>query len=139
MENQEQGDFLQPRFPTAANSAEVEGQLNRVYIVLALASAAVIISTIGLAFLLWYQTRIVRMQLAQNRHAIARYQRLEEPMINDVLSKLEHHSTQNRDYLNLIQKYTLLFPHLAQQPAKAAGASTAPGIPATVPPKPGGR
>lgn len=118
----------------------MERKLNRLYTILSVAFAGLILTNLGVSGVFMWQTKQVRQQLDQNRRAIARYRALEEPVVTDALSKLESYGLQNRDYQPILQKYAPLFPRFQQQAAAAAAKSAAP-TPASLatPPKTGTR
>jgi hypothetical protein len=113
-------------------------QSGLLYPMLSLALAGLVALSLGVTFVTWYQTRQVRRQLEQSRQAIAQYQRVEEPLVNDLLSKLEGFGLQNRDYLPILQKYAFLFPRIPQPasatPTKAQAISAAPAKTQIAPP-----
>ena len=102
-----------------------------IYRMLTAVFAGLLLVNLGLWFLLSWQTRQVRAQLAQNRQAIARYHQVEEPVVKEVLNKLESFGLQNRDYQPLLQKYPGLFPRF--QPTGAGAAPRTSASPAASP------
>ncbi|MCX6903720.1 MAG: hypothetical protein NTW03_09640 [Verrucomicrobia bacterium] len=115
---------MQPTDAADKNFAALYRMLTAVF-------AGLLLVNLGLWFLLSWQTKQVRAQLAQNRQAIARYHQVEEPVIKDMLNKLESFGLQNRDYQPLLQKYPGLFPRF-QTTGAGAGLKT-PAFPATSP------
>jgi hypothetical protein len=127
MENETlQADFLaakpapEPAAPVPAATPE-DKRFALVYLLLCGAFAGLVLVNFGLCLLLVYQTKLVRSQLAQNRQAISRYQRIEEPVVKDILNKLEGFGLQNRDYQPILQKYSLLFPRFQQGAMSPSG------------------
>lgn len=134
MENQPQGDLLRPTPASPAPFAPLEAQLDLLYKVLFVAFAAVIVTNVAVTGVFIWQTKLVRQELDRNRRALAQYQRVQEPMVKDLISKLESYGLQNRDFQPLLQKYPVLFPRFADAGSAAPSKTPAPA-PASVPAK----
>jgi hypothetical protein len=99
-----------PQNPPEA-SDPLDTRLRRFDTLLAAAFAGVILVNCALILVFWYQTRLVRAQYAQKQQILSRYHLLEAPAVQEVLSKLETFSLQNRDYAALLRRYQVLYPH----------------------------
>ena len=109
MDESKQVDFPASQIALPAPDS-VEHKFESLYRVLALAFVGVIVANVGLSFLLIWQTRITRGQLESSRQAISRFQRLEEPLVKEVVTKLDAFGLQYQDYQAVLRKYPGLFP-----------------------------
>jgi hypothetical protein len=133
-----QGDLPQGQPATApATTPPADGLQDQpsrsLYTLLSVGFAGVIMVNMGLCLLLVWQTRNIRNQLARDRQSIARFQRLEEPLVKDILGKLEAFGLQHRDYQLVLQKYGPLFPRF--HPGATGGLPGATSsVPSVLPP-----
>jgi hypothetical protein len=101
---------------------------------LATAFAGVILVNTALTFHFWYQTKLVRAQLAHRQEMLWNYQRFEAPVLRDLLAQLEGYSQQNRDYQPIAQKYSMLFRYFQTAATNAAPRVILPAPPKNPPP-----
>ncbi len=120
--------------PSAAPGAPEDPRFHLLYKVLSAAFAGMILDNLGLCVLLIWQTKLVRAQLTQSRQLIRRSQRLEEPLVKDILSKLDGYALANRDFVPILQKYPGLFPRF--QPTTSAPPATLSTSESILPPTP---
>lgn len=127
MDMDTQGDLLQGRLPETPADDNLEARLKFHYLLLCVAMIAGILVCGGVSFFLWWHTtRLVRPQLEQSRRAVANYHRVEEPLIKDIISKLDGYGLQNREFTNILQRYPALFPRYQRGPAAAAAPAVVP-------------
>lgn len=127
MENENHGDLLHGSSSRDAAAAPVQAQLKPLYFMLCLAFAGLLLANLGVTGLFWWQTRLVRQQLDQNRKALAKYERVDEPRLKEVLNKLEAYGQQDAEYQPLLKKYQFLFPRLQQMNAAPLSGMPIPG------------
>jgi hypothetical protein len=107
-----QGDLLHGQ--PAPQESPVDKRFGFLFAVLSLAFAGMILANACFCVLLVWHTRILRAQLAQGRQTISRYHKLEEPIVRDLISKLDGYGLQNRDFEPILRKHAVLFPRLQQ-------------------------
>ena len=126
MEHDPRNDLLERRPAAEAPGRQPADGLNVFYGVLCVALTGMLHLSAGFSFLIWWQTRQVRQQVDQGKQALARYERIEMPMIKDVVTKLEAYGQQNRDFQPILQKYAYFFPKYKPQPAGTAPKTSVP-------------
>ena len=138
MEINPQGDLLQPSQsveqpkPFAAPVAEsVESKLDTFHSVLCVTIVALILTNLAVVGVFLWETKQVRQRLEQSRQLLARYHRLEEPLVKDVLTKLAGYSQQDHDFQAVLHKYPNLFG-----PSAPPAPGTVPKTPALAPAMP---
>ena len=141
METTPQGDLLpsgqpQPFAAPAPAPDSVESKLDTLYSVLCVTIVGLILTNLAVIGVFLWETKQVRQRLDQSRQLLGRYQRLEEPLVKDVLTKLVGYSQQDHEFQAVLHKYPGLFGSAPPVGAGAAGKTPAlaPSAP-TAPPK----
>jgi hypothetical protein len=115
------GDLLHGPSAPLAGPTPMDRKLGGLCFTLTLAFAGLLLANLGFSVLLIWQTRLVRQQLAQGSQTLLHYQKTEEPLVRDLLSKLEGFGLQNRDYEPILKKHAVLFPRLQPSGSKLPG------------------
>lgn len=90
---------------------------------LAMGFAGMIALSFGLSVLLAWQIRVAHLQTTQNRTVVATFQKMDEPQVRMVLTKLQAFSVQHPAFGAVLQKYPIFFTArpLTNAPAGASG------------------
>ncbi|MBI5384558.1 MAG: hypothetical protein HZA90_07695 [Verrucomicrobia bacterium] len=132
MPTDNQGDLLHGKRAASAKAPDASDSKSKLlYVLLCLLFAGLILTDLGVFGAFYWQTRQVRRRLDQFRQAITKHQHVEQPIIDDVTSKLEAYAIQNKDFQPIAQRYAPLFPRLQPQPpaAPTKAPATAPAAP----------
>jgi hypothetical protein len=90
---------------------------------LAMGFAGMIALSFGLSVLLAWQIRVAHLQTTQNRTVVATFQKVDEPQVRMVLTKLQAFSVQHPAFGAVLQKYPIFFTArpLTNAPAGPSG------------------
>ena len=131
MENDTQGDLLPASLPdpapAPAPAISLEKHLDSLYTIICVIIVGLILTNLAVIGVFLWETKQVRQHLDQQRKILARFQRVEEPVVKDVLIKLSSYGQQDREFQAILQRYPGLLPH-------AVPATNAPQPRATVAP-----
>jgi len=98
----------QPAWGGAA-ADDVIGDGHDLHRLLAMAFGGMLILSFGLSVLLAWQIRVAHLQIVQNRTLVTNFQKLDEPQVKMVLSKLQAYSVSHPAFGVVLARYPIFF------------------------------